>query len=256
MIALLPGRSRKTAAKAAQATAAGSAAVADDEAEEARYRPIDLALVRRMLGTLKPFRRQYALGAVLGLVHVVLEMLSPRFTQEIIDHCSAWLAASAGKGAAPDTSPISRTAGWLIARFGFGHPLDSARSAIATVVAIVALWAIAIAGSVVLQRWTIIVMVAGGERVQFLIRRRLFAKLQELSMSYYDKTKLGRIISRCTSDVNAMRDVNVWGLFKVLANGLMIVVAAAMLASTDVRLFLAVAPFGVVLILANRAYLK
>ena len=31
-------------------------------------------------------------------------------------------------------------------------------------------------------------------------------------MSYYDKTKLGRIISRCTSDINAMREVNVWGI--------------------------------------------
>src|SRR5205814_7135384 len=122
--------------------------------------------------------------------------------------------------------------------------------------AIVALWAVAIACSVVLQRRTIIVMTAAGERVQFLIRRRLFAHLQELSMSYYDKTKLGRIISRCTSDVNAMRDVNVWGLFKILANGLMVLVAAAMLAATDVRLFLSVAPLGVLLFLANRAYLK
>jgi ATP-binding cassette subfamily B protein len=99
-------------------------------------------------------------------------------------------------------------------------------------------------------------MTAAGERVQFWIRRRLFAHLQGLSMSYFDKTKLGRIISRCTSDVNAMRDVNVWGLFKILANGLMIAVAAAMLASTDVRLFLSVAPLGVVLFFANRAYLK
>ena len=39
-------------------------------------------------------------------------------------------------------------------------------------------------------------MTAAGESVQFDLRRRLFAHLQELSMSYYDKTKLGRIISR------------------------------------------------------------
>ena len=48
--------------------------------------------------------------------------------------------------------------------------------------------------------------------MQFDLRRRLFDHLQRLSMSYYDKTKLGRIISRCTSDISAMREVNVWGI--------------------------------------------
>ena len=57
-------------------------------------------------------------------------------------------------------------------------------------------------------------MTRAGESVQFLLRRRLFAHLQDLSMSYYDKTKLGRIISRCTSDIDAMREVNVWGIWQ------------------------------------------
>jgi ATP-binding cassette, subfamily B, bacterial len=259
VIALLPGRSKKKAAKAAQSAAAAVLPLPplhDDEGEDQRYRPIDRHLVRRMLGLLRPYRRQYALGAALGLVHIVLEMLSPRFTQEIIDHCGAWLRVSGGGAAAPGTSVISRAAAWVVSHLGYGQPLGSQRGAIATIIVIVSLWALVISASVVLQRYTIIVMTAAGERVQFWIRRRLFAHLQELSMSYFDKTKLGRIISRCTSDVNAMRDVNVWGLFKIMANGLMIAVAAAMLASTDVRLFLSVAPLGVVLFFANRAYLK
>jgi ATP-binding cassette subfamily B protein len=75
-------------------------------------------------------------------------------------------------------------------------------------------------------------------------------------MSYYDKTKLGRIISRCTSDVTALREINVWGLHTIIANGLMMIVAAIMLAGTNMWLFLSVAWLGVVLVIANRIYLK
>jgi ATP-binding cassette subfamily B protein len=103
---------------------------------------------------------------------------------------------------------------------------------------------------------TILVMTGAGERVQFSLRRRLFDHLQRLSMSYYDKTKLGRIISRCTSDVTALREINVWGLHTIVANGLMMIVAAIMLAGTNLWLFLSVAWLGIVLVVANRIYLK
>ena len=77
-------------------------------------------------------------------------------------------------------------------------------------------------------------------------------------MSYYDKTKLGRIISRCTSDINAMREVNVWGIWQHRRQRCtMMVVAAAMLLYTDWRLFLSVAWLGpVVCCCCNHIYRK
>jgi ATP-binding cassette subfamily B protein len=122
-------------------------------------------------------------------------------------------------------------------------------------VKIVAIWAGVLAISIIFQRYTILVMAGAGERVQFSIRRQLFSHLQELSMSYYDKTKLGRIISRCTSDIDAMREVNVWGIFKLVANSMQIVVAAIMIATTEWHLFLAICWLGPVLFFANRFYL-
>ncbi|MEM9884170.1 MAG: ABC transporter ATP-binding protein, partial [Planctomycetota bacterium] len=44
-----------------------------------------------------------------------------------------------------------------------------------------------------------------GERVVQDFRRDIFAHLQRLSMGFYDRTKLGRIISRVTSDAEAVR---------------------------------------------------
>ena len=103
-------------------------------------------------------------------------------------------------------------------------------SAAGQVVWTIGFWALAFVGSVLLQRWTILIMTRAGESVQFDFRRRLFDHLQELSMSYYDRTKLGRIISRMTSDIGAMREINVWGIFQVVAWSGMMLFAALMMA--------------------------
>jgi ATP-binding cassette subfamily B protein len=228
-----------------------------DEEEDARYKPVDMVLLRRTAQLLAPFKWQYALGLFVGLVHVLLDLQAPRFTQAIIDHCSAWLVRTpASVDEPPEVSSVARFAGWATQSLGLGAPLEKPSSAVAVVAAIIVLWAMVSVVSVVLQRLTILITTGAGEQVQFGIRRQLFAQLQALSMSYFDKTKLGRIISRCTSDVASLREINVWGLYTIASNGLMMIVAAGMLLATDYRLFLSVAPLGVLLFLINRAYLK
>ena len=198
--------------------------------EEQRYRPIDRAMLGRVLGLLAPYKWQYALGVSLGLAMTVFDMVSPKFMQWIIDY-----------GASYQNEVLT--------------PMPTEHAAILHVLFQIAMWGLCIGAAIVLQRFTIIVMTAAGERVQFTLRRRLFEQLQRLSMSYYDKTKLGRIISRCTSDVNALREVTVWGLHVICSNLLMMIVAAIMLAATtDIRLFLSVAWLGIVLVLANKIY--
>jgi ATP-binding cassette subfamily B protein len=203
-----------------------------EEDEELRYRPIDRKLLARTLKLLAPYKKRYAFGICLGIAMTVAEMMSPKFTQWIINYGVAY----AGHG----LSPMPATP----------------RAAILHVVLLIALWAVVLAAAVILQRFTILVMTGAGERVQFALRRTLFEHLQKLSMSYYDKTKLGRIISRCTSDVASLREINVWGLHTIVANALMMLVAAIMLAGTSFWLFLSVAWLGIILVIANRIYLK
>jgi ATP-binding cassette, subfamily B, multidrug efflux pump len=192
--------------------------------DEPRYKPIEWGLVKRLLAMLAPHKRQYTLAISLGLAQLLLDMQSPRFVQHIADYV--------------------------------GLPGIARPDAIRHILLVMLLWATVFAGSVFLQRLTILFMTRAGEAVQFTFRRRLFEHLQTLSMSYYDKTKLGRIISRCTSDISAMRDVNVWGVWRVIANLVRIGVAAGFLLWTDYRLFLSVAWLGVVLFYCNRLYLK
>jgi ABC-type multidrug transport system fused ATPase/permease subunit len=223
----------KTPPKKSTRPAAGPAPVNDDDEEEINYRPIDRKLLSRTLSLLAPYKKLYALGLTLGTTQTVLDMFSPKFTQWIIDFGDRYVR-SARAGAVA----ISRSAAsWHI-------------------VHLVGLWGLVLATAIILQRFTILVMVGAGESVQFDIRRRLFEHLQRLSMSYYDKTKLGRIISRCTSDVNAMRETNVWGMHTITVNLISMLIAAIMLVTTDWRLFLSVAWLGPVLFYANRVYLR
>ena len=58
------------------------------------------------------------------------------------------------------------------------------------------------------------ILAAGGlgEKIQYDLRKKMFARLQELSLSYYDRTPLGWIMSRVTSDTQRVADLVSWGL--------------------------------------------
>lgn len=54
-----------------------------------------------------------------------------------------------------------------------------------------------------------------GERVRYDLRKGMFNHLQELSLSYYNKTPVGWIISRVTSDTDRVAELMTWGLLDV-----------------------------------------
>jgi ATP-binding cassette subfamily B protein len=51
-----------------------------------------------------------------------------------------------------------------------------------------------------------------GELVRYDLRRKLFDHLQQLSFSYFDRTPVGWIMSRVTSDTERIADLVTWGL--------------------------------------------
>jgi ATP-binding cassette subfamily B protein len=51
-----------------------------------------------------------------------------------------------------------------------------------------------------------------GERVRYDLRKRMFDHLQELSFSYFDRTPVGWIMARVTSDSDRIAELVTWGL--------------------------------------------
>lgn len=54
-----------------------------------------------------------------------------------------------------------------------------------------------------------------GHRVQYELRQKLFNHLQTLSFSYYDRTPVGWIMSRLTSDTERIAELVTWGILDV-----------------------------------------
>jgi ATP-binding cassette subfamily B protein len=54
-----------------------------------------------------------------------------------------------------------------------------------------------------------------GERIRFDLRKKMFDHLQVLSFSYFDRTPVGWIMSRVTSDSDRVAELVTWGLLDV-----------------------------------------
>lgn len=79
------------------------------------------------------------------------------------------------------------------------------------------------------------------------VRMRLFRRLQEVSMRYYDTTPIGRLVTRVTNDVEVLNEVFSSGLVMMVANIFMIFWIIVMMFYTNWQL--ALATIGVVPIL-------
>ena len=55
-----------------------------------------------------------------------------------------------------------------------------------------------------------------GHQVQYDLRKLMFERLQELQLSYYDKTHTGWIMSRVTSDASRVGDLVSWGFLDMV----------------------------------------
>lgn len=77
-----------------------------------------------------------------------------------------------------------------------------------------------------------------GEEFLRDLRVSVFAHLQRLSMPYYDREKTGVIVSRMTSDIDSLAELVQMGLAMFVANGLLLVVSLAVLASVSWQLLL------------------
>jgi ATP-binding cassette subfamily B protein len=54
-----------------------------------------------------------------------------------------------------------------------------------------------------------------GERIQYDLRQKMFSHLQDLSFSYFDRTPVGWIMSRVTSDSSRVGELVSWGLLDI-----------------------------------------
>ena len=82
------------------------------------------------------------------------------------------------------------------------------------------------------------------------LRVRVFAHVQRLPMSYYDRNPIGRLVTRLTSDVDVLNEMFAAGAMTVFMDVLTMVGIVAIMLSIDVRLALATLAFMPIMLVA------
>ena len=95
-----------------------------------------------------------------------------------------------------------------------------------------------------------------GERVQYDLRKKMFNHLQKLSLSYYNKTPVGWIMSRVSSDSERVAQLVTWGFLDLVWGTLNIVTATYFMITINWRLGLIVLAIIPVLIVVAAQFKK
>ena len=95
-----------------------------------------------------------------------------------------------------------------------------------------------------------------GEAVVYDLRQEVFGHILHMPLSFYQKMKLGRIISRVTSDIEAVRGGVQNCLFVTMVLGGQMLVSAALMLYADPVMFLAVLGIAPLIWLLNRLFRK
>ena len=153
----------------------------DFHQEEALGKAYDHRLMRRLLGFLRPYWKQASGSLALVLVSTGLALAGPWLTKVAIDD---FIAHHDLRG---------------LSFVGIGYIL------VMTVQAVVDF------GQMSLMQTT-------GQEIMYDIRMKLFGKLQQLPLSYYDRTPVGRLMTRVTNDVDVLNELFTSGVVTIFGD--------------------------------------
>lgn len=181
---------------------------------------LNLKLVRRLFGWLRPYRATFVVSSILILVTSALQVMLPVIISlVVIDH----LILGGSGTLSPDLGMIDATE-WIAATF------DIAPLLAACVLYAVLQLSWAVTGH--LHRMTLITAVINGLRD---LRQDLFRHLETRPSSFYDRVAVGRVMTRVTNDVEALYEL-LRGLGTLLGEFVPFFVALAIMLAVDARL--------------------
>ena len=87
-----------------------------------------------------------------------------------------------------------------------------------------------------LQMTQLYLMSTAGQGLVKNLRQKIFNKIQTLPMSYFDKTPMGKLLTRVTNDNESLTEVFTSGSVAVIGDSLFLVATLVMLITVDINL--------------------
>ena len=199
--------------------------------EEALGKAYDSRLLKRLLEYLRPYRWRVVLALAFVAIVTPLELAPPKLFQIAIDK-------------------------YLVP--GMRHELvESAAWRGIGIISIVFFGVLVF--DFLAQYIQIRIMQAVGQQTMYDMRTAIFRHIQRLPMAYFDRNPVGRLITRVTTDVDALNELFAAGVVTMINDFFLLAVLAAWLFSIDHKLAfdaLAVLPFILVVTFFFRKYVR
>ena len=152
--------------------------IQEDEMEGKAY---DSRLMKRLLSYTSPYRKMIFIGVLLTLLAALLQLAGPYLTKQAIDQYIA-------------------------------------QKQISGLYLILVIYFFVLVFLFLTQYIQIYVTQYFGQKLMFDIRSKIFTHIQSLSLSFFDKNPVGRLMTRVTSDVEALNQMFTQGIVTIFGD--------------------------------------
>jgi ATP-binding cassette, subfamily B, multidrug efflux pump len=194
----------------------------------------DGRLMRRLLTYLYPYKWAAVISLVAILIKATCDVLGPYLTEVAIDR---YMTAH----------PSPKSA--FLARWLSSNPVTGI-----TEIAMIYLGSLLLSYlfefiQTYLMQWT-------GQKIMFDMRKQIFGHLQSMHIGFYDRNPVGRLVTRLTSDVDALNELFTSGVFAIFED--VFVLAGIVFVMLRMKWWLALLAFSVLplIFIATRIFRK
>jgi ATP-binding cassette subfamily B protein len=181
-----------------------SAAVIEKNEDEGA-KAFDPHLTRRLFRYLRPYRWRAGFSVFLVILSSILELAGPVITAVAID---VFVKPVQG---AEQLGISRRITEWLAAG---GYQIDP----ITGINIAAALYLFALLGGFAVLYTQMVLMNLMGQYIMYDLRKQIFGHLQKLDVQFFDRNPVGRLMTRVTTDVDALNDLFTAGFVAIFGD--------------------------------------
>jgi ATP-binding cassette subfamily B protein/subfamily B ATP-binding cassette protein MsbA len=187
------------------------------QSEELYDKALDPQVARRLIGFMAPYKWQMLLSAFLMLAATASSVIGPYLVKVAIDD-------------------------GLLA----GDPITLRNVVLVYLGAAIVRW--------VFIYWRVNIMAWVGQSFIYDLRKKLFAHLQKLSLGFYSRYSVGRVITRVINDVETLREFVIWAVLAIARDLFALVGIIIAMLALDIKLSLITFITIPLMIIATRIY--
>jgi ATP-binding cassette subfamily B multidrug efflux pump len=151
----------------------------------------DSRLMRRLFGYLSPYKLQVAISGVAIVLKAGSDVLGPYFVKVAVDHYFA-----------PTGNP-----GWLARHLSPNVVTGIDELAAMYFASLLLIFGLEFVQTYMMQ-WT-------GQKIMFDLRSQIFRHIQRMHVAFFDRNPVGRLVTRVTSDVDALNEMFTSGVLAI-----------------------------------------